>query len=279
MQGFSGANALVTGAGSGIGRALSAELARRGARVWVTDVDGASAERVAAELGGAARAAVLDVRDAAAVQAQVDAMVAEGGRIDYLFGNAGIGIGGEVQELTLGHWERIIDINLRGVIHGVVAAYPIMVRQGSGHIVNTASLAGLGPAPLLVPYGMTKHAVVGLSTSLRVEAAALGVRVSVLCPAAIETPILDSDNPRDLPGTSWRLDLRRFLTRLGGPPYPVDRLAAEALDAVVRNVGVIVIPGRARLGWRVGRWAPRLVERVGRDAVAFERKAAGRAPN
>ena len=89
------------------------------------------------------------------------------------------------------HWDRIIDINIRGVIHGVHAVYPGMVARGSGHIINTASVAGLAPAPLLVPYATTKHAVVGLSISLRAEAAAYGVKVSVLCPSAIETPILD----------------------------------------------------------------------------------------
>jgi NAD(P)-dependent dehydrogenase (short-subunit alcohol dehydrogenase family) len=277
MSTFRDASALVTGAGSGIGKALAIELGRRGAKVVVTDIDEGAAREVASGIG-AARGARLDVRDAEAVQRLVDEVAGEHGRIDLLVNNAGIGVGGEVQELTLGHWERVFDVNVRGVVHGVHAAYPHMVRQGRGHILNVASLSGLGPTPLLVPYATTKHAVVGLSTSLRIEAAPLGVRVCVLCPSAIETPLLDKDNPADLPPTSWRPDIRRYLTRLAGPPYPVDKTAKEALDAVERNVGVIVIPGRARAAWRVGRWLPALVEKVSGDAVAAERAAKQKGP-
>src|SRR5439155_13844601 len=88
-------------------------------------------------------------------------------------------------------WHKVFDVNLRGVVNGVQAAYPVMLRQGFGHIVNTASVAGLLPTPTIVSYCAAKHAVVGLSTSLRVEAAEAGVRVSVLCPGAIKTPILE----------------------------------------------------------------------------------------
>ena len=163
-----------------------------------------------------------------------------------------------------------------GVVHGVQAVYPGMVARGSGHIVNTASMAGLAPAPLLTPYAMTKHAVVGLSVSLRAEAAAYGVRVSALCPSAIETPILDSTGPADLPKPKWVPDTRKFLTRASGTPYPVEKLAEETLDAVEDDVGVIVIPARARIAWRAYRWAPSLFESMGagllRDARATKPK-------
>lgn len=271
MQSWHGATAVLTGAGSGIGRALALAIARRGTHVVVTDMSGEAANLVAAECGGTACGYPLDVRDADAVRTLIEAVARERGRLDYLFNNAGIAIGGEAQELRLEHWERILEVNVRGVIHGVVAAYPLMVKQGTGHIVNTASLGGLGPLPLATPYAMTKHAVVGLSTSLRGEAAALGVRVSVLCPGAIETPMLDSDNPPDLPRIGWRPDTRRYLTRLAGPPYPAEKFAVDALAAIDRNQGVIVIPARARLAWRLGRWAPRLVEKLVLAAVREER--------
>jgi NAD(P)-dependent dehydrogenase (short-subunit alcohol dehydrogenase family) len=268
---YRGSVAFVTGAGSGIGKALALELARRGARVWVTDIQAEAAESVAAACGPTARALGLDVRDAEAVRNAIEGAALEGGRLDYVFNNAGMAVGGETHELTVAHFDRVLDVNVRGVVHGVLAAYPIMVRQGSGHIVNVASLAGLGPAPLLTAYATSKHAVVGLSTSLRVEGSALGVRVSALCPAAVETPILDSENPSDLPQISWKPNMRAFLTKLGGPPYPVDSLATEALDAITENVGVIVLPSRARFLWRLGRLLPALVEKASIDAVAAER--------
>ena len=249
---FKAAVAVVTGGGSGIGRALSIELAKRGAIVHVTDVNGPSAEKTAKDIGGSAKGAALDVRDGAAVQRFCDSV----GTIDYMFNNAGIGVGGEIQDLTLPHWDRIIDVNIRGVLHGVHAVYPGMVRRRSGHIVNTASMAGLAPTPLLTPYAMTKHAVVGLSVSLRAEAEVYGVKVSALCPTAIETPLLDAMGPTDLPKPKWMPDVRQFLTKISGGPYPVDKLVTETLDAVERNVGIIVIPGRARAMWRAYRLAP-----------------------
>lgn len=262
--------AFITGGGSGIGRALAKALAVRGVRVCVTDMDEQAAQRVSHECGTNAMARVLDVRDAEAVRRSIDAFAVQHGRLDYVFNNAGIAISGETDEIPLAAWQRIVDINIHGVLHGVMAAYPILVKQGFGHIINTASLAGLGPAPLLSPYALTKHAVVGLSTSLRVEAATRGVRVSVLCPAAIETPILDSMNASEF-NIPWGPDTRRFLTALAGPPYPVEKCALEALAAIDRNVGVIVLPGRARLAWRVGRMWPALVERLSGAAVAAER--------
>lgn len=262
---------LITGAGSGIGRALALAQAAAGITVVATDVNEAAAQQTAEACGHGAWSCALDVRSRDAVDELVRRVTATHGRIDYLFNNAGIGVGGEAFEIDHVHWERILDINVRGVVNGVLAAYPLMVRQGFGHIVNTASLAGLGPAPLLTPYAMTKHAVVGLSTSLRIEAKRYGVRVSVLCPAAIETPLLDSTNPPGLKPVPWAPDIRRFLTNLAGAPYPADAFATEALAAIARNTAVIVIPGRARLAWRLGRLFPRLVERASGRFVAIER--------
>jgi NAD(P)-dependent dehydrogenase (short-subunit alcohol dehydrogenase family) len=263
--------AVVTGAGSGIGRALALAMSRRGARVMVTDINEDSARTVAAECGPAARARHMDVREAPAVQAVVDETVRDYGGIDFLFNNAGLGLGGETDEIPLSAWDTLIDVNIRGVVHGVKAAYPHMLRQRFGHIVNTASMAGLGGVPLLAPYSMTKHAVVGLSTSLRHEAGARGVRVSVLCPGGIETPILDSTTFDGQKYEGWLPNVRRYLERLGGPLYPADKLAEETLAAVERNVGIIVIPARARTIWRVARFFPGLADKPYAAAVAAER--------
>lgn len=274
MSTFTNKVAVITGGGSGIGRALAIQLASRGATVCVTDLNLEAAQQAAEACGPNARAIALDVRDVAAVKECIDSFAEKMGRLDYIFNNAGIGIGGETDEIPLAAWQHIVDINLYGVLNGVLAAYPIMVKQGFGHIVNVASLAGLGPAPLLAPYALTKHAVVGLSSSLRIEAAARGVKVSALCPAAIETPILDSDNPSQF-GIKWSPNMRRFLTALAGPPYPVDKCASEALDAVEKNKGIIVLPGRARVAWWIGRLSPSMVEKLSQKAVAVERKLRG----
>jgi NAD(P)-dependent dehydrogenase (short-subunit alcohol dehydrogenase family) len=261
MNGWNGKIAIVTGAASGIGLALSRAMNRRGAIVWMTDIDTAGVEKAAKSLGAAAHAATLDVRDAAAVKALVDRVVAGHGRIDLLFNNAGIGVGGPAEELTNAHYDRAIDVNIRGVVHGITAAYPHMMKQQSGYIVNTASMAGLTPTPLLAPYGMTKHAVVGLSTSIRIEAARYGVGVSALCPSVIETPILDTKNPADLPALSWMPDARSFLTRFAGKPYPVEKLAEYTLDSIEKNRALIIVPAFARYMHRMYRFLPGLVMR------------------
>ena len=135
---------------------------------------------------------MVDVRDASQVQALVEGAHRELGRIDYLFNNAGVNVCAELRDTTLEDWNLLIDVNLRGVVHGVHAAYPIMREQGFGHIINMASAAGLIPAAAEGAYGATKHAVVGLSSTLRIEAASFGVKVSVVCPGLVDTPILDS---------------------------------------------------------------------------------------
>ena len=182
--------AIVTGGASGIGRAIATSLVARGDTVVVTDINADGAAKVAEKLNtlgrGKAASAALDVTDAGAVADLYQGVKADHGRLDLVFNNAGIAIGGLAEELTLDHWNRAIDINLKGVVHGVHAAYPIMLEQRAGHIVNTASLAGLVPMPIGIPYTATKHAVVGLSLGLRAEAAGRGVKVSVVCPSFID---------------------------------------------------------------------------------------------
>ena len=265
--------AIITGGGSGIGRALANAMANRGAIVIVTDIDQEKARMVADECGVKAQSFLVDVRDANQVNEIVHQVYQQFGKIDCIFNNAGIGIAGETHEIPAPLWDRIIDINLKGVLNGVLAAYPIMVKQGHGYIINTASLAGLGPAALMAPYAMTKHAVVGLSHSLRLEAANYGVQVNVLCPSAIETPILDSTNPADLPAVPWTPDARRYLTNLAAPPYPVEKMAEEVLTAIEKNKSTIVLPAKARFAWVMGRLFPGLVEKLAAKALKIERQS------
>lgn len=261
---FAGKQAIVTGGGSGIGAALCRALSSAGAEVLCTDIDEAAAARTAAPLG--ARSARLDVTDATAVQAAVDGVVDRAGRLDLMFNNAGIVWGGDTELLTLDQWNAIIDINVRGVVHGVAAAYPQMIRQGHGHIVNTASMAGLAAAGQLTSYVMTKHAVVGLSLALRSEAAAHGVGVLAVCPAAVETPILDKGAVGGFVGRDYFLQGQGVKTA-----YDADRLAADILSAVERNKAILVKPRRAHASWLFARLAPGIMQRLSMRFVAAQR--------
>lgn len=268
---FAGKQAIVTGAGSGIGAALCRALAAAGAEVVCTDIDGDAAAHTAAPLG--ARSDRLDVTDAAAVQATVDEVVDRAGRLDLMFNNAGIAWGGDTELLTLEQWNAIIDVNIRGVVHGVAAAYPLMVKQGHGHIVNTASMAGLTAAGQITSYVMSKHAVVGLSLALRSEAAGRGVGVLAVCPGAVETPILDKGAVGGFVG-------RDFFVKGQGlkVAYDPDRLARETLRAVTRNKALLVKPHLAHGQWLLARLAPGLMQRMSIGFVATQRAKQEQSP-
>lgn len=257
--------AIVTGGASGIGRAIAAALSARGDTVIVADVDEDAAAKAATEFS--AQAARLDVTDADAVAALYRSVADEHGRLDLVFNNAGIAVGGWAEELTADHWDKTIDVNLRGVVHGVRAAYPIMLAQGHGHIVNTASLAGLVPAPLMLPYTTTKHAVVGMSLALRAEAAGHGVRVSVVCPGFVDTPLLDNAN-RGLPQTETGRRARQVAERVPRGLYSPEALARDILHGVGKNQAVIVTPASARAAWRAARLSPGGAVRVAARAAA-----------
>jgi NAD(P)-dependent dehydrogenase (short-subunit alcohol dehydrogenase family) len=247
---FVGKTALVTGGASGIGSALGAGLVEAGARVVLADV-----------APGDEACRHLDVRNAIAFEALVN----EVGPVDLLINCAGISLGGATHEMSASHWDRIIDVNIRGVVNGVRAVYPSMVKRGSGQIINVASGAGLVAPPFVAAYAMTKHAVVGLSTALRAEAALHGVRVSVLCPGAVDTPILDRLPESDLPPTeSAPVTARRYLSVVRQKPVDVDRFARLALRGIRRNRGIVVVPASARTLWYLNRLSPSLTGTITR---------------
>jgi NAD(P)-dependent dehydrogenase (short-subunit alcohol dehydrogenase family) len=274
LRTFQGAVAIITGGASGIGRALGEALVGRGAEVVLADLQSDLAEEVAAKLrasGGKATAKTVDVTDFAAVDALVQETVAGCGRLDYMFNNAGIGIGGEVRYYQIEDWNRVFDVNLRGVANGIQAAYAVMLKQGFGHIVNTASMAGLMPAASVVGYAATKHAVVGLSTSLRIEAAPLGVRVSVLCPGAIQTPILEGGKYgkmlRPVPPEVQRKQWQRLR------PMNPDRFAHKVLRAIARNKAIIIVPAWWKILWWLNRLSPVFGFYIGRKLFESAKKS------
>ena len=255
MAEYEGKVAIVTGGASGIGRAVCEALARRGALVTVADLDIDGAEQVASsigEAGGQARAVKVDVTKQSEVAALVEGVAHRHGRLDYMFNNAGITVGGEFRDTTLEHWQTALDVDFWSVVHGTMSAYRLMVRQGSGHIVNTSSIGGLIPVPIGTPYAAAKHAVVGFSTSLRTEAAGLGVKVSVVCPGHVETSVSD----RAVYATRFRSEeaLAEIMAR--GRTMSAADCATVILRGVARNRAIITVTWTARLIWWVYRLAP-----------------------
>jgi NAD(P)-dependent dehydrogenase (short-subunit alcohol dehydrogenase family) len=229
---------VITGAGSGIGRATALRFAREGARLHLVDIDAAAVEAVRGEVlaGGAAVAAahVVDCTDAAAVAALAEAVVAAEGRVDVLHNNAGVCLIGPMEQQSLADWKWLIDVDLWGVINGVHAFLPQMIRQGGGHIVNTASMAGLVGLPMVAAYSTAKHAVVGLSEALNIELGVHGIRVTAICPGSVRTNVMR--NARfDLPSGARDGMIRS----LGFTPTGPDRIARQVVAAVRRDRGLV----------------------------------------
>jgi NAD(P)-dependent dehydrogenase (short-subunit alcohol dehydrogenase family) len=233
------ASVVITGAASGIGKALAEGMLKRGAHVCLADINGSVLE-LAEALGERASGVVLDVTDAEAFRRVVENVAEQHGKLDYLFNNAGIGFGADAASLSLEHYDRYIDINIRGVTNGVAVAYPLMVRQGFGSIVNTASCGGLIPSPIVSLYGMTKHAVVGLSVSLREEAKHKGVNIICLCPGSVDTPIFDAKCPEDLPPVKSS-KLREYTAEKYLSMTP-ELFAEKALPRIEKNKRIIIYP-------------------------------------
>ena len=242
---------VVTGGASGIGAALVRQHAARGDVVYVADRDLARARALAAELGERAHAVELDVSRAEAFEAVLAQVLHAQGRVDRLYNNAGINVIGDALLATDVDIQRLLDVNMRSVLHGSLAAYRLMARQGHGTIVNTASAQGLGPAPAAALYTATKHGVVGFSLALRTEALSRHVQVCVACPGFVDTPIRDN--------TVYRgLDRQQFEQASMLRPITADKCAAVIVQGADRGRAIIVIGWETRLLWWAMRALPTL---------------------
>jgi NAD(P)-dependent dehydrogenase (short-subunit alcohol dehydrogenase family) len=275
---FEGKVAVVTGGASGIGRALCEELAHQGtATVVIADIDTPRAAQVAGEIcanGGHAQARHVDVSRRESVHALVAGVVRDLGRLDYMFNNAGVTICGEVRDMEPIHWQRILEVDLWGVIYGTTAAYRVMLEQGHGHIVNIASLDGLAPMPMSTPYTAAKHGVVGLSTALRLEAEELGIKVSVACPGAVRTEVFDRAAYVGIEAEAVKQEMYAEFSMM----EPA-QCARNILRGVARNKNIILDGApHNRVFWWVQRLSPDLygkLMRVGVDLIRKHRVAEG----
>ena len=255
MDHFKNKVAIVTGGGSGIGKALCERLARLGATVVLSDISPESADKTVDginAMGGKAAGYALDVTDFNAFDEHVSEVVASYGQLDFIFNNAGIAISAEFRDMELDHWQKVIDVNLNGVFHGSLLAYKQMVKQGFGHIINLSSVEGMVPFPTTGSYVASKYAVLGLSQTMWVEGRHLGVKVSAVCPGFIKTPIFDVSEMVNINREKIMSQYETF-QKLGITP---EKCAKVILKGVARNKPIIPVTGLAHIIWRIARLAP-----------------------
>jgi len=244
MHEVTGRVAVVTGAASGIGLALATRFGAAGMKVVLADIEQAPLDEAVARLvadGVEAVGCATDVSKAEQVDALRDATLAAFGAAHVVCNNAGVGSGGAMHEVPLADWDWVLGVNLWGVIHGIRAFAPLFIEQDEGHIVNTASLAGLTSPPFMGPYNVSKHGVVTISETMFAELAMRGsaVGVSVLCPGWVNTRINEAARNRpdeapapasvSVPGGDAFRDLLENMVRTGLDPADVAELVLDAI--------------------------------------------------
>jgi NAD(P)-dependent dehydrogenase (short-subunit alcohol dehydrogenase family) len=267
---LAGRRVLVTGAGSGIGRATALLAARRGADLAICDVDEvglAQTEATAREMGRDVLARRVDVSD----REQMRALADDVGVVDLLVNNAGVGLAAEFLDTELEDWDWIVSINLLGVVYGCHFFIPKMVERGAGgHVVNISSMAGYLPSPGLPAYSATKFAVLGLSEALREELKPHGIGITAICPGVINTPITRSSRARGAAADpAWR---ERAVAAFERRNYGPEKVAVNILKAVQRDRTVAPISPEAWFAYALKRTSPRLAGWLSRKAGEVGRR-------
>ena len=266
-----GRTALITGAGSGIGRELALLAARRGADVVICDVHQPNLKEVETTLrargAGAVLARRVDVASRDEMRDFADAVHAEAGAVDLLINNAGVGLGAGFLDTELEDWDWIVGINVLGVVHGCRFFVPRMVERGAGgHVVNLSSMAGFFASPTLAAYSTTKFAVLGLSEALREELRPHGIGVTAICPGMINTPITRHARARgSLADPAAR---ERVVALYRRRNYGPERVARNILRAVERDRTVAPVAPEAWIGYALKRISPRLAGWAARRLAA-----------
>lgn len=247
---------LISGAGAGLGEAMARRFAAAGWQVIVADMAEDRARSVADSLGERGHALVMDVTDEQA-WTEAAAMVAERyGSLEVLINNAGVAVGGTLEETSIEDWRWVMEIDLIGVVLGCKAFAPLMRSQGRGHIVNVASFAGFAAAPGINAYGTAKAAVIAMSEMLRAELDEAGVAVSALCPAFVPTRLTETMRA---PDESYNRRVERWMERSG---VKAEHVAEVVYKAIERPSFMLLTHGNTRWAWRIRRWFPEFYFRM-----------------
>lgn len=248
---------VITGAGSGIGRATAIAFARQEAILVIADKDEQRLKAVQNEIediGSRAIIKQLDVSDKTQVQELAHSVIQEFGRVDILHNNAGVSVGGKIEDSSLEDWEWLLNINLWGVIYGIYYFLPYMIKQKYGHIINTSSVLGLAATPATGIYSTAKFAIVGLGEALRPELNRYGIGVTTVCPGIINTRIvLDGRIKTDVYSKSKKENVISFFQNHGKPPEAV---AKAILKGIKRNKAIVTVGLEATVSWYLKRISP-----------------------
>ena len=261
---------VITGAASGIGKATAKAFAQKGSDLVIADNNAQRLEETAGEIkatGARVLARQVDVSDRNQVESFAKFVISERGHVDILINNAGVGVGGPLLDTNIEDFEWIFSINYWGVLYGLKYFLPHMVARKYGHVVNTASGAGLCSIPAMSAYCSTKFAVVGLSETLRSEVRRFGIGVSTICPGVINTNIIAQSRMHLQEGSrATHSRLIDFYRRFGWPP---ERVAKAIMSAVRHNRSIVPVGPEAWAQWLTKRMSQKFFEAMNEVSGRF----------